>query len=195
MLTMKKLLEFRNGDKMRLIMNALSNAGLEYLGHGSSGIAFLSKSGNVVKIFEPDNAYRRFVSIISKYNNPHFPKIYTIKHFKKSILRGNWMVKMEKLQPLTRKEYNENIGFHCFCSLLIKYNPYSLNLSRVIARDYSNNINDIKEKANEWKNNNLKFAEAIEIISKNMGNFEDDLHRENIMKRGSVWVIIDPYKI
>jgi hypothetical protein len=178
--------EYNNGNKMKMIRTALEKAGLEYISYGAHAMVLRSKDGNVIKIFEPDPCYMDFLQIVKKNkNNPHFPKVRKIIRFKKGIFRGNYGIKMEPLTPLTREEYSNNIGFHCFLSINMPRSPYTLNTSDSIALD--------RYEATQWAKQNPEFASAIINISNIKAGCREDLHRENIMKRNDTWVITDPY--
>ena len=193
----KQLVAYTDGDKILAVTNLMESKGFRKIGYGSYAAIYQGRRDNtVVKFFEPDNCYKQYVKLITKHQtNPHFPKIKKLVRFKKKPFSGLYALKMESLKALTDEEYRENLGFHCYTVTKIQTHPNSLNLSfSIAAHTHKLSVPEIKDKALEWAKENLDFAKCIDLIAKGMKtNCREDLHQGNIMKRGSTWVIIDPY--
>jgi hypothetical protein len=188
------LYEYNDGDKMLALQKAMERAGFTHVGYGSNALVMRDRDGGIVKVFEPDPCYRAFLGIIQKNaNNPHFPRIRKLARFPKGQFFGNYIIKMESLDPLSREEYNGAIGFHCFVAKVITRSPYSLNMSFTQVTDFRQDGGDVTHMAQQWAADNPEFAAALRLISKQKRGCRDDLHRENIMKRQSTWVITDPF--
>lgn len=193
---MHYLNEYNNGDKMLAMQQALEQTGLTYVGYGSNALVMRDRSGGIVKIFEPDPCYRDFLRIVqTNAANPHFPRIRKLARFPKGRFFGNYLIKMESLEPLSREEYNTADGFHCFVAATITRSPYSLNLSFVHSMEIRDQGGDVKQIARDWALANPEFAAALRLLAKQKRGCRDDLHRENIMKRRNTWVIIDPFAV
>lgn len=195
MLLHRVLLEYADGDKMAAFRNAMQASGMVEIGYGANALVMRARDGGVVKIFEPDPCYLAFLKLVrASQDNPHFPRVRTLTRFKKGKFRGNYLLKMEALEPLPKAEYAAATGFHCFVAQTITRNPFSLNLSYAHTRDHAKAGSDPVETARTWAEQNTEFAKAIQAVAQGMkSGCGDDLHRENLMKRGDTWVIIDPY--
>jgi hypothetical protein len=181
---------------MLAMRQAMERAGYSYEGYGSNALVMKDRQGGIVKVFEPDPCYRKFLSIVQKnQSNPHFPKIRKLARFPKGQFKGNYILKMEPLKKLSKEEYDHAYGFHCFVASVFSYSPFSLNLSFTIKNELRQEGKNVKQMAKDWAKTNPEFAKAILLLSKQHRGCRDDLHRENIMKRGDTWVIIDPYAI
>jgi hypothetical protein len=187
--------EYRNGDKMLAMRQAMENRGMTYVGYGSNALVMRDRAGGIVKIFEPDVGYKAFLTIVQKHQaNPHFPKIRKLARFPKGAFSGNYLLKMEPLTPISREECESAEGFHCFLAQTLIRSPYSLNLSFTIRHELRTAGKDVDQLAKAWAEENPDFANALKLISKPPKGCRDDLHRENIMKRSDgTWVIIDPF--
>jgi hypothetical protein len=79
--------EYKNGDKILAMRQAMEQAGLTYVGYGSNALVMRDRSGGIVKIFEPDPCYLSFLRIIQKNaSNPHFPRVRKLARFPKAII-------------------------------------------------------------------------------------------------------------
>lgn len=186
--------EYNDGNKMLALRQAMERSGLTYVGYGSNALVMRDRSGGIIKIFEPDPCYRSFLRIVQRNaSNPHFPRIRKLARFPKGKFFGNYLIKMESLEPLSREEYDGADGFHCFVADVITRSPYSLNLSFVHRMELRDQGNDVKQLAHEWAIANPEFAVALRLVAKQQRGCRDDLHRKNIMKRQDTWVIIDPF--
>ncbi len=182
------------------------NAGLREINYGVHAIAFMNKTGEIVKVFEYDPCYQQFVLMVKKNeSNPHFPNIRKIASFRRRDLAGAFMVKMEPLTPLSVGEWRGNIGLHCY--MFIEHTLFGVDVGATYdmpnavkgdlggdpTRD-STAYNRAKIFASEWQDANPLFAKAINLSVFGKGrNCNLDLHGGNFMKRGDTWVITDPY--
>lgn len=162
------------------------------LGEGKYGIVLEHPKWNyVIKIFPYDNSYLKFVRLVIKNPKPSFPKFYDkprkiIPNFlREKKLEILYVVKMEKLQPITSEELND-----------IMYYLYYYNSDMDILSKEYDNWKLIKEKVNliEQKYPQIKvFAEDYNyLLNLNIG-WDDIRGKNNIMKRSNgVFVLNDP---
>ena len=170
----------------------LLRRGWKMVGGGAFSDTWLHPKGELIlKINRrSDPAYDRFIDVIQKYPNPHFPKIMDAKQ----IIGGRWpygIYLIEKLEKLSMdKKYIFSQALHN-----IAIHP---DMTR----------NQLSEQTNDTYTDyeNLKFQEcmktmpdslmeAMRIIGRNCPvKSYFDLHPGNIMQRedGTI-VIIDPY--
>lgn len=187
------------------IAEAFARAGYRILKTGSAAIVFYKHGDEVTKIFKADDGYRYFVNLTRKYRNPHFPNIRVLKRFSKGKFYGWYLAKMEVLQQLSDKEYM-NIGYHCFLyKFLTEMDYQSHELSETASQTIYENHTfiyqlmrrgglNVEIEYRKWEPHNKAFIEAFKILyNQKTRKFGWDLHQYNIMKRGSTWVIIDPY--
>jgi uncharacterized protein Usg len=166
--------------KMKDIMVA---KGMKHLGEGVSGHVFQSKNtGHVIKIFKPDKGYISFLKLIHKNkDNPHFPRIRKLVSFKHKNNKGLHLIKLEKLHPISYKEWRANgIGDY------LKHD-YLQTDDRYADRD------TYKDSAEKFKTNHPRLAEALDKVIKNSKS-NLDIGLSNVMKRDNGdFVITDPY--
>ncbi len=128
----------------------------------------------IVKVFKNDPCYMKFISFALKnQNNPHLPKI------KGKIIKLSddiSAVRIERLSLMKSEEYLET-GM----------------------RDFLFDLNDgildgHNEAAEEFERSNSDFADTCYILYRQLASpCEFDFGYDNIMKRGSTYVITDPF--
>lgn len=183
------LQEYTNDALMQRVIRKLESAGLRLLDHGVGAHAavFSTRSGEVVKAFERDECYLRFIALIQQHqNNPHFPRVRKVGRFTVPDLRGAYVLKLERLQPIPVTEFLADVGLHCFLNL--EGRPLPVALWKKCSRP-----GFILDAAKQWQHDHPQFAEALDLVLSEKRNCDMDLHARNFMKRGDTWVITDPY--
>ena len=181
--------------------NLLNQRGKKTFGYGGWGIVLESKDPEfVIKIFNSDECYMNFLSLVAKNSNIHFPRIKQVYLIEHGPYKGLRFVKIEKLNKINLNLYKSDLGFHSYITTKITRHLYSMNLSWDIAiwnQNYpkGKEVQMVKKKADAWAKRNPEFAKAINLIAEGTKvNCCDDLHPANIMQRDDgTWVIIDPY--
>ena len=207
--TIADLFEYRHPNVMVPIQHWMEQRGLQFINSGALAAAFRNKSGEVVKVFHDDPCYQTFVGLASKHaDNPHFPRLRKLTAFNHPNLQGVFMLKMEPLQPLPVREWLNNMGLHCY--IIVEHNMLNLGnkklyvenlpMAYIIEMLHGDPKRDSAAlaKARQWattfKRDQPEFATAIDLVmSHKAPQCHIDLHSGNFMKRGSTWVIIDPY--
>lgn len=169
---------FRDEDDFRHFME---EKGFHCLGEGYYGMVFTHRSFHgryVLKVFN-DAFYEAFIKIAkANADNPHFPRFIGDVM---PVTQTARMVRVEVLKPIPHAEIvklSENFGF--------------MDL-KIQAQDVADGEFEIDECEVEpgWE----KFFEAlVEVYRHKPEGAHSDLHMENVMKRGSTYVITDPYK-
>lgn len=191
-----KLYELQGFDRIRgnisdlqIFNHALAELGWTKFDYG--GMAFLYENPDkdyIVKLFFNDQCYYKFLSVVQKNkSNQHFPK-FRGKVLKMAGVDDVMAVRMERLSKLTKKEFYDDHGFHAW--LVIHYG------ADVDTFDLLNQIpiHQLEFVADEWKNKNRSFVNALIIVKENLsGPCEPDFKPDNFMKRGDTWIITDPY--
>lgn len=207
--TISDLFEYRNPHFMLPIQSWMEQRGLELIDSGAKAAVFRNKTGEIVKVFDKDPCYRAFVGLVKKHpDNPHFPRLRQIGQFTHPQLRGASMIKMEPLEPLTGREYFGNLGLHCY--IIIEHNMFNYGnrllyvdhipmqyISEILGGDPMRDsvaLNKARQLADEFRQKEPLLAKAIDLVLfNNQRPCHIDLHAGNFMKRGSVWVITDPF--
>ncbi len=151
-------------------------AGWELYGEGYNANVYGKDSSNyVLKVFESDTPYRKFLELITKHQNPHFP-----------VIKGNfkinsryYAVRMEKLASIG---YGSDLG-----GMLSAYLNSKKKLGYQI--EYLN-------KFKEFSKDKPELVKALDLIDEFLlDSYKLDLHNDNIMRRkdGTI-VIIDPVR-
>lgn len=160
--------------------------------NGSFGAVLINpKWDYVIKVFPKDDCYLSFVEYAMEHPNPSFPKFKkkpsTIKAFFDQSHMYNkldkfYAVKMEKLTPLSTSEERAIFGIRWVVE---------------DAREAKNEqeLTDIVKKAGYTKYKDLvkTFLALEEVTSVKDKKCALDIHHGNIMKRGSTYVVVDPF--
>ena len=183
--------ELRRYDiKKSEITNILKNYGFTRIGNNSAS-AVVYEHPNfdyILKIFTDDDPYVQFYKYCKKnQSNPHLPK------FRGNLMRFRlspvFVVRIEKLYPISHNEYVDSFDYICFIREELDYFYYPLEKK-------------IEQKSNRFTE--LEIKKKIEKFSKTLLgktllelkdiNSRFDLHPGNIMKRDNgTWVLIDPF--
>ncbi len=157
------------------LVRFMESQGYHSIGGGEFSYVFARSDNEVIKVFN-DACYERFIALVRKHpENPHFPK------FKGNSVRLNSKARMIRIEHLAPIEMTDPI----------------VRQTRLFQSMISQWHDDPEFKGMwEYPPELEGYKDAIELIME--ANPEGsqcrmDLHEGNIMKRGSVPVIIDPY--
>lgn len=145
-----------------------------------AGVFMRSPEDNqVIKIFDiNDTGYRRYLDyVLENKSNPHVPKIIgnPVK-----FLKRYYIVRMEKLRPYDHSKEDQDI----YTAILLQIRDLFYQESKPKPKDM-----EIMIKKMNAKYPNLK--PVLEMIAKNYDSL--DMHPQNIMFRGKIPVITDPF--
>jgi hypothetical protein len=190
--------------KQNFIDSFLKNKGYKLIGKGYYSRVY-NKSGmnSVLKIaLKTDVSWLHYAELCTNYNNQHFLKVSRI--IKYDLCGKEYFISyMEKLQPLkTNKDLEIQIASWMITNWTTKHGGglcwrfILLDWRDKIKKNYNerefNKI--IKNKSLEFEQQYPDFKKALTIVEKNVGQFQFDLHEQNIMIRNdNVPVIIDPF--
>ena len=146
-----------------------------------AGVFMRSPEDNqVIKIFDTtDTGYKRYLDFVLKNKtNIHVP---VIKGYPVPFLKKYTIVRMEKLRPYSNSsEYDQNI-FTIIISLVRDIHSGKTNPKP----------SDLKKSIKEFKKSFPTIMPVLELLAKNYDSL--DLHSKNIMFRGKIPVITDPF--
>jgi len=132
----------------------------------------------VLKIYEDDKAYDRFLTKIKKLKNPYFPRIHSIHRYSDGDEMQWTVVELERLQRLTDEAHVTTETVYHQLKYEVDYDPFcdseddfDLDLSAFVE---SFDANNAKDKA---------LKRAIQIIQDLGEDFYIDLHVDNVMLR------------
>lgn len=176
------------------IMNLLKRKGWTPLGYGvEAGVAEHPQKAYVLKIFPKTSKYDHFVSMVKAHpENPHFPRF---SRYVRDIPGTEFSyVRMEKLSKV--KEYDLVQIPQLLCLLTKLYR----SLGSMPPTWVGNNVTwDPKDEHRVYCGElNITPAEqqVINLLYDVIQADQDitlDLHSGNFMKRGTEWVITDPF--
>lgn len=158
--------------------------GWTLLGKGAeAAVAEHPQKGYVLKIWPINSLYTKFVRMVQKYPNPHFPQFSKVM---KPIPGTKFSyVRMEKLVKVTQYDILVDMP-ECFCAIKDIY----LQSNQALPYWIEANMADIR-----CPTLTPMAKQAVKLISAQMKKIGPrlDLHPGNIMRRGHTWVITDPY--
>lgn len=201
------LTELTRYDRQYEVESRLSDAGYTHIGSGASANVYTKPDIDyVIKIFDSkDTGYLRFLDLIQKVENVHFPVI----RGKPMLINSNtYGVKLEKLTPFVYEGYYRSLltYINYFVNEIV-YDYKSTNANYLYSKENTlrltpekiNHMNILYDNmAEKWKKFEQQFPElstAIKLIVKYVLIPLDgraDLHNYNVMMRGKTLVIIDP---
>lgn len=156
---------------LQAVQRALDKVGIKPLGSGCNGMV-IDDGETVIKLFDIcDEGYTAFLDLAEAYPNRYYPKIFERGQIHKRIA----FVRLEKLKPI------DIFGDDC---------GYFLNRHSSIIKI----MNGKQAKANAT----LREAANLLFVTHKALNALDfflteDLHTENVMRRGDTIVITDPW--
>jgi hypothetical protein len=150
-------------------------------GQGAFSTVYLHPNKDyILKLFEPrDVGYIRFLTLaLQNQDNPHFPRLRgrPVRATKHAMA-----IRLERLQPISQATFWRNQDW--------------LNMAsgRKIWRRLVSNDDAAQEFLAHWP----RFADALDALNSMYtvdSGIEFDWHPGNMMQRGDVPVIIDPFK-
>ena len=209
MATLAHLFEYRRDHLMRPIQQWMQQRGLQFIDSGAMSATFRNKSGEIVKVIDDDPCYRAFVALVHRNSgNPHFPRLRRLARFEHPVLKNTFMLKLEPLEPLTVFDWHGNIGLHCY--IIIEHNMFNHGnramfvdtlprhtIKQALGGDPmrdSQALAEARRLANEFQRTDPEFVKALNLVMFGKdAKCRMDMHSGNFMKRGSTWVITDPY--
>ena len=142
------------------------------MGSGLYGLVYARPEDDyVVKIFAPDQGYRRYLDYMqSNLQNPYVPKL---RGRPVKLPRGFTLVRIEKLREIDAKLYNE-----------IRYleTPRGDVMYRAARKQFEDRYPQF-----------LNLLDELKDISGRDSRIAFDIHSGNIMQRGSLPVVTDPF--
>lgn len=190
------LQNFRNFGKIDLLVNELVRMGYSkrILGSGIYGIVFDKPNSNYVyKVFNiSDKGYIKYLKFLEMYkDNPHVPKILgkpiRIKLLNNKRLADLMFVKLEKLKELPVENHTQ--------FKIVQ----TINLAIRIINDFNNgkisSLDDFSSIIDDFNIYEREYPELVDLIQNLhlISENDIDLHSGNIMLRGKVPVITDPF--
>lgn len=174
------------------IKKFVTSLGFKLIGEGENAQCFLGKT-SVLKIFKNDKAYENYIKLLKSIPieyKMYTPKITSIRNYPPN--PEIKFIKLEKLEKFQSNTSNSKTFKQIFKLYNIPNKKYkSLNvLNNAIKDDKSYNLNDIKY----LKQFPIEFINFIVWLYHNKKEKDIwDLHDNNIMMRGDIPVVIDPY--
>lgn len=159
----------------------LKKAGYAAKGDGTYAKVYQGPNSNyVLKLFKnKDLGYITYINAIKDKSNKYFPRVFG------KIINVNDKYSAIRLEPLQKLNYKTDFEFYS------AVHDYIIG----ITRQHSYISTDDFKRAQDFVNNDPELKDACELISniiKSNNKFYPDAHEENIMLRGSQYVIIDP---
>lgn len=169
-------------------MKRLTDAGYEKLGSGQTGDVFKKPGSNyVLKLFTADDdPYLAFVKLAQENPNPHFPK------FVGKLIRvtsGYYAIRMEQLTHDANPNHIKLVEWYVDKRAEFGYaSDEKMTANNKLLIQTMNEVNKMFEEQ-------PRLREACDLIAYELirgDGFYSDLHKGNIMSRGSTLVISDP---
>ena len=171
------------------------------IGIGSFAAVFENpkKPNEVIKFWFNDPGYEHFLNVAKSINSPHIIKVIKQGSITLNLDTSPIIIKYARLEKLTpfihhgKPEKIDNINLEFFTHILNL--TLQLPVDEFIEGFYFkfNSIYGKFEQPNLSKET-INFMKIAKQIYDKLHEFETwDLHAENIMKRGTTLVIIDPY--
>lgn len=171
-------------DNFESFLRFMGDQGFHMLGYGLSGAVFTHRAFHgryVLKVFQ-DKFYEEFVKMVQANPSPHFPRF--VGRLMKVTPEVS-MVRIEVLKDMTNAQFEQMIGGQLdFIDL------------KMAAEDIATGEMDMDELEVDLSTRHLEtfFQAMVMTYSHKPDGARYDLHAENIMLRGSVLVIADPWQ-
>ena len=161
---------------MEKLTDYLETQGFKHIGYGSFSSVYL-KDGYpwMFKLWSHDPAYLWWITWAAKHqDNPNVPRV---KGLPVKIAKDTYVVRLEKLRGLIRREGNLSKGYDKLAYLV----------------DRIESVDDLSKEDLQWIRSEYPGVyDILRVIQKAGSDFVVDLHGDNIMLRGQVPVITDP---
>jgi hypothetical protein len=180
----RKLKQIRGSMIGSKLADVVHSHGWTLLGRGSEGAVAEHPTKNyVLKIWPTSSLYTRFVQLVQRYPNPHFPRFSKVM----KALSGTQFsyVRMEKLTKVT--DYDLVVSMpECWCAVAEIYKRVGVALPGWI---------DQNHQEIDCTNISPDAKQVVRLMTAQLKKIGPrlDLHPVNIMRRGNTWVITDPY--
>ena len=161
---------------MERLTDYLETQGFKHIGQGSFSEIYLKQGYPwMFKLCSHDPAYLWWITWAAKHqNNPNVPRV---KGLPVRIAPDTYVVRLEKLRGLIRREDNLSRGYD--------------KLSYLVDRIES--VDDLSKEDLQWIRSEYPGVyDILRVIQRAGSDFVVDLHGDNIMLRGQVPVITDP---
>jgi hypothetical protein len=161
---------------MEKFTDYMETQGFKHIGHGSFSSVYL-KDGYpwMFKLWSHDPAYLWWITWAAKHqDNPNVPRV---KGLPVRIAPDTYVVRLEKLRGLIRREGNLSKGYDKLAYLV----------------DRIESVDDLSKEDLQWIRSEYPGVyDILRVIQRAGSDFVVDLHGDNIMLRGQVPVITDP---
>jgi len=161
---------------MEKFTDYMETQGFKHIGHGSFSSVYL-KDGYpwMFKLWSHDPAYLWWITWAAKHqDNPNVPRV---KGLPVKIAKDTYVVRLEKLRGLIRREGNLSKGYDKLAYLV----------------DRIESVDDLSKEDLQWIRSEYPGVyDILRVIQRAGSDFVVDLHGDNIMLRGQVPVITDP---
>ena len=194
--------DLKDIDYSRDMISVIERYGWKVLGWGFEGVvAEHPNKPYVLKLFTSQSKYAKFVNLVQRHPNPHFPKFSKyIRPIKGTI----WSyVRMEKLTPVQEADLRTKF-FSEMCYMYLSAKEKHMTISQEIVLLLNRvwgttSLEEVDEEdfIKEAKGADIQWIDAIEFIMDEakyrLGLNHIDLHEENLMLRNETLVILDPF--
>ena len=188
------LMQLLDAESLDDARGIIKRGGYKELGFGYFSTVYKVKD-SAIKVSGQDKCWRLFAKYAKSKRSPYLPKIDWIND-----LTDGFIAKMEMLQPVPwgdpgMKLIGKDPDILMYAMLNFAYfkepeYKYLLSLFKSKHPKYNRKVQD--GKVVDSKYNNHKFVSILNDMEKLNSGCRIDMHFDNIMKRGSQIVILDP---
>ena len=161
---------------MEKLTDYLETQGFKHIGQGSFSEIYLKQGYPwMFKLWSHDPAYLWWITWAAKHqDNPNVPRV---KGLPVRIAKDTYVVRLEKLRGLVRREGNLSRGYDRLAYLV----------------DRIESVDDLSKEDLQWIRSEYPGVyDILRVIQRAGSDFVVDLHGDNIMLRGQTPVITDP---
>ena len=203
-----------DSDASKQIVAKLKQLGYTLLGSGADATVWTKDEGSVIKILMPsdytsaDDAFLLFYEFCQKHKSPFLPKFINIGGAHHTVFELNGeqyrQIAMEKLTPLPSGSFMEKMVWALSDLAAVPFmkwtNVRQQAKSNEFWQDFPTKGDHASEVAQQFANPQVEkqYASLFSIMQQlwQIGQQHGhgwDLHTENVMVRGNIPVITDPY--
>ena len=161
---------------MEKLTDYLETQGFKHIGQGSFSEIYLKQGYPwMFKLWSHDPAYLWWITWAAKHqDNPNVPRV---KGLPMRIAKDTYVVRLEKLRGLVRRDGNLSKGYDRLAYLV----------------DRIESVDDLSKEDLQWIRSEYPGVyDILRVIQRAGSDFVVDLHGDNIMLRGQTPVITDP---